>query len=87
MRTMDAEPSILCDGSGPHGRMTIVSTITLIVFALGVPAAIATFLVLNLGSVRDDQRLRETGEGDTALTNPHIQVRTHVQGVVVCPQC
>jgi hypothetical protein len=74
VRTMDAEPSILCNGKDRHGRMSIVAVFTLVVFALGVPAALTAFLATNLDRVRFDQRLREKGEGDSALTNPNVQV-------------
>jgi hypothetical protein len=76
LRTMDAEPSIVCNGTGPHGRMRVAAALTLVVFAVGVPAAIAAFLLQNYSRVQFDQRLREKGEGDTSLTNPNIQVRT-----------
>lgn len=74
VRTMDAEPSIVCDGAGPHGRMRAVGVLTLVVFALGLPGAMAAFLFVNMDRVQSDQRLRERGEGDSALTNPNIQV-------------
>ena len=37
VRTMDAEPSIICNNMGAHGRMKIVSAITIV---LCVPCAL-----------------------------------------------
>jgi hypothetical protein len=72
---MDAEPSIVCGvPGGPNARMRVVAAITIVGFVLGVPAAFAVFLLRNRVAVRLDQRLRERGEGDSTLTNPHIQV-------------
>ena len=73
---MDAEPSIVCGGSeGPHARMVVVGAVTLALFAVGVPLTFALFLLLNREGVQMDQRLRVRGEGDSALTNPHVQLR------------
>jgi hypothetical protein len=73
---MDAEPSILCGvPGGPNARMRAVAAVTIVLYILGLPAAFAGFLWRNRAAVRADQRLREKGEGDSALTNPHIQVR------------
>jgi hypothetical protein len=43
-------------------------------YVLGMPAIFALFLWRNRVEVRSDQLMRERGEGDSALTNPHIQV-------------
>ncbi len=76
VRTMDAEPSIVCGvPGGPHARMALVGGLTLLVFAIGVPIAFGSFLVLNRGRVQADQRLRVRAQGDSALTNPNIQLR------------
>ena len=73
--TMDAEPSIVCDGTGANGRMRIVSAIMIVGFAIGVPAAFGVFLLLHKDQVYADQCLRQLGEGDTDLTNPNIRIR------------
>ncbi len=45
VRTMDAEPSIVCDvPGGPHARMKPVAIATLVLFAGGLPLFFATFL-------------------------------------------
>jgi hypothetical protein len=74
VRTMDAEPSIVCSGTGPHGRMRIAAVVTITGYCLGAPVAMGLFLWRHRGQVAFDQRLREKGEGDSALTNPCIQV-------------
>ena len=73
---MDADPSILCDvPDGPNARMKRVAVLTIVVYVLGLPALLSTFLWKRREAVRVDQALRERGAGDSALTNPHIQVR------------
>jgi hypothetical protein len=72
---MDADPSIPCSPSGgPNARMRSVAAVSIVGFVLGLPAAFAAFLWRNWVAVRADQTLRERGEGETALTNPHFQV-------------
>lgn len=44
-------------------------------YVLGLPAAFSLFLWRKRVEVRSDQLLRERGEGDSALTNAHVQVR------------
>jgi hypothetical protein len=44
-------------------------------YVLGLPAAFGLFLWRHRVQVRSDQLLRERGEGDSTLTNAHIQVR------------
>ena len=73
--TMDADPSIVCDGSGAHGRMRVVAVVMILGFALGVPCAFAGVLVTHRAAVVADQTLRARGEGDSELTNPHVRVR------------
>jgi hypothetical protein len=43
-------------------------------YVLGLPAAFGVFLWRHRVEIRSDQLLRERGEGDSALTNAHIQV-------------
>ena len=43
-------------------------------YVLGLPAIFGLFLWRHRVEVRSDQLLRERGEGDSALTNAHIQV-------------
>jgi hypothetical protein len=126
VRTMDAEPSIVCGvPGGPNARMRAVAALTIVLYVstsnnsdlalrlaaaivrvavaavcsrwyifasclwqlyrgragcarryvLGLPAAFGLFLWRHRVHVRSDQLLRERGEGDSALTNAHIQVR------------
>ena len=74
--SMDAEPSIACNGVGAHGRMTIVGALVLSLYGGGVPMSFAVFLFWNRDRVRADQRLREAGGGESQLTNPNFQLRT-----------
>lgn len=76
VRVMDAEPSILCGtpAAGPNARMRAVAAITIVVYVLGLPVSLAVFLWRNRVALLSDQRLRERGEGDSALTNPHVKV-------------
>ncbi len=77
VRTMDAEPSIVCDapGGGPHRRMKVVASIVVALFVVGVPALMAVVLYRNRRAIIDDQKLRQKGEGDTRLTNDNITTR------------
>jgi hypothetical protein len=73
---MDAEPSIQCDiPDGPHARMKAVAGLMMVLFGIGVPAMFASVLYYHRRSIVADQLLRQSGEGDTALTNPDIRVR------------
>ena len=73
---MDAEPSIECGvPDGPNARMRPIAMLCIAWFVLGLPIAFSAFLWWNREAVGEDQRLRERGEGDTAFTNPHFQVR------------
>ncbi len=49
VRTMDAEPSILCTGSqdSPHGRMAAVAVASVLYYVLGVPVVFAVILARN----------------------------------------
>jgi hypothetical protein len=53
---------------------------TLVMYVFGLPATFVIFLWRNRRVIEVDQRLRERGEGDSALTNPHIQVRVQHSG-------
>ena len=79
---MDAEPSIVCGvPGGPNARMRVAAALTIVAFVLGLPSIFGVFLYRNRHAVRVDQSLRERGEGDSALTNPHIQVNVeHATG-------
>ena len=75
-RTMEADPSILCDvPGGPHARMKAVAAVMMAVFVVGVPTSFALILFLYRNEIRADQLLRERGEGDSALTNPNFRTR------------
>lgn len=72
---MDADPSIPCSiPGGANARMRSVAIATILLFVVGLPLALAVFLWTKRVAVRVDQTLRERGEGETALTNPHYQV-------------
>ena len=73
--TMDAEPSIVCDGSGAHGRMKTVGIIMVVVFVLGVPMSFGALVVYYRRAMQADQFLRVWGEGDSSVTNPNIHIR------------
>ena len=79
--TMNAEPSIVCNHEGAHGRMTIVGGVVLALYGLGVPLAFGAFLITNYDAVVSDQALRQAGSGDTALTNPHFRMRTRYRKI------
>ena len=72
---MDAEPSIVCDGSGAHGRMKAVAGVMVVVFVLGVPIGFAALLVYYRREMQADQFLRVWGEGDSSVTNPNVHIR------------
>ncbi len=72
----------MCDiSAGPYGRMRIVASVTVVVYVLGLPAALGLILVRNWAKVTQDQRLRERGEGDSALTNPNFRFRQRYRKV------
>jgi hypothetical protein len=76
VRVLESEPTVVCDPAvGPFGRMRAVAAVAIVVYVLGLPAALAVFLKRSWGTVQRDQRLRERGEGDSALTNPHFLFR------------
>jgi hypothetical protein len=74
-RTMDAEPRVVCDHSGVHGRMWRVAVLSLVVYGVGVPAFFSYFLVTHRAAIDADQRLRQAGEGELAITNPNLHIR------------
>jgi hypothetical protein len=58
----------MCSSYAGHGLMSVLR------YVLGLPAAFGVFLWRHRVEIRSDQLLRERGEGDSALTNAHIQV-------------
>ena len=73
---LTAEPSILCSATNPtYVRMRAVASLSLSLYGCGLPVAFAYFLWTNRAAITADQQLRVKGEGETALTNPHISVR------------
>ena len=72
---MDAEPSIACDDTGVHRRLRATASLSIVLFGAGVPVVLAGVLVRYREQVGADQELRQRGEGDTVLTNPHLAVR------------
>ncbi len=82
VRVLESEPTVLCDTTvGPYARMRAVAAVSVLAFVLGLPAALAVFLGRNWHKVQQDQRLRERGEGDSALTNPHFHFRRRFRKV------
>jgi hypothetical protein len=61
--------------------MRVVAAITILLYVIGLPTALAVFLAANWRKVQLDQRLREQGEGDSALTNPHFYFRRRFRKV------
>jgi hypothetical protein len=87
---LDKAPTVLCDASdGPYRRMRIVASVTIVLYVLGLPAALALILARNWLKVTQDQQLRERGEGDSSLTNPNFQFRRRYRKVYedFRPQC
>jgi hypothetical protein len=71
-----ADPSIRCGVTvGPHARMRAAGGAMLALFTVGVPVLFAVLLFHNRAAIVADQRLRQRGEGDSIMTNPHIRVR------------
>ena len=71
-----AEPSIRCDSTDPsYARMHTVASLLLVVFGTGLPASFGALLWGHRNAIYADQLLRVRGEGESALTNPHIHVR------------
>ncbi len=82
VRVLELEPSVLCDTNiGQYARMRAVAGITILLYVLGLPIALAVCLAVNWRKVQLDQRLRERGEGDSALTNPHFHFRRRFRKV------
>jgi hypothetical protein len=82
VEVLESEPTVLCNtGAGPHARMRAVAAVSIVLYVLGLPAALAVFLVRSWRKVQLDQRLRERGEGDSALTNPHFHFRRRFRKV------
>jgi hypothetical protein len=81
-RVMESEPTVICDTTvGQYARMRAVAAITILVYILGLPTALTVFLLRSWRVVQLDQRLRERGEGDSQLTNPHFRFRRRYRKV------
>jgi hypothetical protein len=72
---MKAEPTILCNHDGAHGRMVRMAYVSFILYGVGIPASFAFLMWRYRAEIVADQRLREQGKGDYALTNPNISTR------------
>jgi hypothetical protein len=82
VRVLESEPTVLCDAAvGPYARMRAVGAVTIVVFALGLPITLAVVLARNWARVQLDQELRERGEGNSPLTNPHFHFRRRFRKV------
>ncbi len=82
VRVLESEPTVLCDvSSGSYARMRAVAAVSIVVYVLGLPAALSVFMVRSWRTVQQDQRLRERGEGDSPLTNPHFLFRRRFRKV------
>jgi hypothetical protein len=77
-RVLKAEPTILCNREGVHGRMVSVASLSLALYGFGVPVSFAYFLWKYRKEIREDQGLREQGKGDHAITNPNVHIRRWV---------
>ena len=78
--TMVAEPSIQCTYSYPvHLPMAIVGGVSLALYGAGIPVVFGWLLFTNHDAIVADQLLRQRGEGDSVLTNPHIRVRRRLR--------
>jgi hypothetical protein len=82
VRVLESEPTALCDASvGSYARMRAVAALSVVVYVLGLPMALTAFMVRTWRKVQQDQRLRERGEGDSQLTNPHFHFRRRFRKV------
>ncbi len=82
VQVLESEPTVLCDTSvGSYARMRAVAVASIVVYVLGQPAALAVFMARTWRKVQQDQRLRERGEGDSPLTNPHFHFRRRFRKV------
>jgi hypothetical protein len=82
VRVLESEPTVLCDTSvGSYARMRAVAALSVVVYVLGLPMALTAFMARSWRKVQQDQRLRERGEGDSQLTNPHFHFRRRFRKV------
>ncbi len=82
VRVLESEPTVLCDTSvASYARMRAVALVSIVVYVVGLPAAITAFMSRTWRKVQQDQRLRERGEGDSPLTNPHFHFRRRFRKV------
>jgi hypothetical protein len=82
VRVLESEPTVLCNASsGSYARMRAVAVVCVLVYVLGLPAALTVLLARTWRKVQLDQRLRERGEGDSQLTNPHFHFRRRFRKV------
>jgi hypothetical protein len=82
VRVLKSEPTVLCDATvGPYARMRALAAVTIVFYVLGLPAVLSAVLIRSWRMVQLDQRLRERGEGDSPLTNPHFHFRRQFRKV------
>ena len=63
VRTMDADPSILCDpGTAPYGNMRRVAGLMLFLYAVGIPSVFGVVLFRHRRAILFDQTLRQKGQ-------------------------
>jgi hypothetical protein len=55
------------------------AALSLVVYAVGLPAAFLTILLKHRKSICADQALRVAGQGATEATNPYFHIRTRYQ--------
>jgi hypothetical protein len=77
--TMDAEPRVVCNNEGVHGRMKLMSVASLVLYGLGVPLSFLYFLHRYRREIVADQQLRRRCEGEMVLTNPNLHIRRWVK--------
>jgi hypothetical protein len=82
VRVLESEPTVLCDASvGSYARLRAVAALSVVLYVLGLPIALTAFMARTWRKVQQDQRLRERGEGDSQLTNPHFHFRRRFRKV------
>lgn len=67
--TMDAEPSIKCDGNPTHARMVLVAALSIAVYGVGIPVMFASVLARNRAAIVADQvRCNRSHESAASLS-------------------
>lgn len=76
VRTMKAEPSIVCSSSdSQYPRLFFWAMVFTVLYGLGIPLSFFSILWYNRRGIRVDQELRKVGEGDSPGQNPFFAIR------------